>query len=68
MSPSYPRVAPTFKHADDSEMIKLDLLLFLPVERSVGYLLCKAIRYSTECALNNFDMKKNFIYMLLFSY
>ena len=67
MSPPYPRVAPTYKRADDSEMIKLDLLLFLPVERSVGYLLCKVIRYITERGLNNFAMKTNSIYMLLFS-
>jgi hypothetical protein len=41
MSPPYPRVAPTYKQLDESELIKLNLLLFIPVERTVWYLLYK---------------------------
>lgn len=39
MKPPYPKVSPTYKQTDGSDMIKLDLIVCLPLERSVRYLL-----------------------------
>ena len=53
MEPPYPRVAPTYKQGDDSNMIKLDLLMFLPLERSVSQLLSKLKKDNTNSCLNS---------------
>jgi hypothetical protein len=56
----YPRVAPTYRQENDSEMIKLDLLLFLPLERSVRYLL-------SNCKDKKDITNPSFVYKLLFT-
>ena len=57
MSPPYPRLAPTYVRLDYSEILKFNLLLFIPLEDWYDSYRLIGMNWHLACGINRYNSK-----------